>query len=238
VGIVAISYAAGPAILAAMRPDTRETVGFVYAMGPYYDIEAVVTYLTTGYFRQNQNDPWQQQEPSGYAKWVFVHSNAARLENASDRSTLTAMALRKIDDPLADISDLAAKLGPEGRAVYDLLGNTDPERTADLIADLPASLRADFAGLDLSSKNFADLSARLILVHGREDKLIPYTESQALAAAAGDEAHLFVLNSLEHIELELSGVADLNKTWRAAYLLLRERDAAPPPQGLEAQSSN
>ena len=51
VGVMAISYAAGPAILAALRPDAAPRVRFLVAIGGYYDLEAVVTFFTTGYFR-------------------------------------------------------------------------------------------------------------------------------------------------------------------------------------------
>jgi hypothetical protein len=60
--------------------------------------------------------------------------------------------------------------------------------------------------------------------------LIPYSESIALAAAAGPgRTHLFVIDSLVHVELTSGGIVDLWKLWRASYLLLRERDAMPRP---------
>jgi fermentation-respiration switch protein FrsA (DUF1100 family) len=78
----------------------------------------------------------------------------------------------------------------------------------------------------------------LILVHGRDDALIPYTESQALTLAAGvEKTDLFIIDSLQHIELELSGISDLSKIWRATYLLLRERDRMPPPRAVLKHSA-
>ncbi|MBP2238169.1 acetyl esterase/lipase [Sinorhizobium kostiense] len=230
VGIVAFSYAAGPAILAAMDPQTRRLVRFVYTVGTYYDIVSLGTYLTTGYFREGPDRRWQTQTPSSYATWVFVHSSAAWLKDPTDRRILRAMSEAKLADPDVDVRGFAVQLGPEGQAVYRLLLNRDPEKAARLISELPASLLAEFQRLDLRLRNMADLKATLILVHGRDDTLIPYSESVRLAAAAdADRTHLFIIGSLAHVELGASGTLDLWTLARASYLLLSERDAMPPP---------
>jgi pimeloyl-ACP methyl ester carboxylesterase len=224
VGIVAFSYAAGPAILAAMQPETRDLVRFVYAIGGYYDIISVGTYLTTGCFRTAPDERWQKRAASPYATWVFVHSSAAWLDNPADQQALRAMSETKLSDPDADVSAIAAGLGAQGKAVYRLLLNADPEKAPALISVLPASLLAELRRLDLRSKNMADLKAKLILVHGRDDTLIPYSESLALAAAV-DGSRLFVIESLAHVDLKAAGMLDIWKLWRASYLLLSERDA-------------
>ncbi len=238
IGIVAFSYAAGPAILAAMKEQTRDLVRFVYAVGAYYDIEAVGTFLTTGYFREGPDQKWQKRQPSSYATWVFIHSSAAWLKSPEDRRILKAISETKLADPEAGIAEAASQLGPEGRAVYRLLLNNDPEKTSLLISELPAFLLAELRRLDLRSRNMADLKAKLILIHGRDDALIPYSESIALAAAGAGRAHLFVIRSLAHVELVSGGIWDLWKLWRASYLLLRERDAMPEPAGFHLLARN
>ena len=77
VGVAAISYAAGPALLAALAPANRTLVGYLTAIGGYYDVVAVVTFFTTGYFREGPAAPWRHREPNVYGKWVFVRANAA-----------------------------------------------------------------------------------------------------------------------------------------------------------------
>jgi pimeloyl-ACP methyl ester carboxylesterase len=230
VGVIAISYAAGPAILAALRPDAGPRVRFLVAIGGYYDLAAVVTFFTTGYFRPGPGQPWQQGEPNAYGKWVFIAANAARLDDPHDRAALAAMAERKLKDLDADVADLRAGLGPQGRAVAALLDNRDPDRVPALIANLPEAVRSDLAALDLSRRDLAQLDARLLLVHGRDDPIIPSTESEALAAAAPDDTALYVVDSLAHVELGPAGLVDGWKLWRAVYRLLALRDAGPKPQ--------
>jgi fermentation-respiration switch protein FrsA (DUF1100 family) len=230
VGVVAISYAAGPAILAALRPDAGPRVRFLVAIGGYYDLEAVVTFFTTGYFRTGPDEPWQQGEPNAYGKWVFIAANAERLDDPHDRAALAAMAERKLKDLDADVADLRAGLGPQGRAVAALLDNRDPDRVPALIENLPEAVRSDLAALDVSQRDLSQLDAHLLLVHGRDDPIIPSTESEALAAAAPDHTALYVVDSMAHVELGPAGLVDGFKLWRAVYRLLALRDAAPKPQ--------
>lgn len=229
VGLVAISYAVGPALLAVLDEETGRRVRFLAAIGGYYDIEEVVTFFTTGYFREPPDGPWQYRTPNAYGKWVFVRNNAERLSDSADRAALAMMAERKLEDLKAEIGDLVAALGPEGRTVHALLINDDPEKAPDLIAALPEAVRADMAALDLKTKDLSKLAPRLILIHGRDDAVIPYSESKTLAAAA-PRAELYIADSLAHVDLGISGLVDTLVLWRAAYRLLAERDAAPEPR--------
>jgi len=51
VGLVAISYAVGPALLAASQVPAGRHLRFIVAIGGYYDIEAAIDFVTTGYYR-------------------------------------------------------------------------------------------------------------------------------------------------------------------------------------------
>ena len=224
-GLVAISYAVGPAILAALEPDLRDRVGFVLAIGGYYDIEAMVTFFTTGRFRETPEEAWRFMAPNAYGKWIFLRANARRVEGARDRWLLTAMARRKLDDLEAPLDDLAARLGPQGRSIHDLLANDDPDAVPALIAALPEAVRADMAALDLSRADLSRLGARLILLHGRDDAIIPFTESLALAAATpAARVSLHVVDNLAHVDLGPGDLADGLRLLTATYRMLALRD--------------
>ena len=225
VGLAAISYAVGPAMLAAARPELADHVGFVIAVGGYYDIEAAVTFFTTGWFRDAGGER-RYLRPNEYGKWVFVQSNADRLESPGDRALLDEIAARKLSEPALDDSDLVARLGPEGRAVYDLVANSDPERAPSLFGRLPASIRSEMQALDLRTQDLSRVKARSILIHGRDDAIIPFTQSEALAEALGDRATLYLVDSLAHVDLTITGVSDAVTLWRATYRVLAERDRA------------
>jgi hypothetical protein len=236
-GIAGISYAVGPALLAALEHDLAHRVRFVLGVGGYHDLRAAIRFFTTGYFEHDGQPRHLQPDP--YALLVLARSLAADVREPSDRNILEAMVAAKLADRDADIAPLARQLGPEGQAVYSLLTNREPGRTQALIAALPAASQATIGALTLHDKKLEALSARLILVHGRNDRLIPYTETLALARAVeSGRAHVFVLNRvLGHVDLGFSGLfstrlwaeelPDALRLVRATSLLLRERRAPP-----------
>ena len=220
-GIGAFSYAVGPAVLAAMEPDIRTRVNFVLGVGGYHDLHRVVNFFTTGYFLKNGR--WEYLEPNEYGKWVFVLSNTDRLSDPRDRLVLRTMAERKLKNPRAPVADLRSNLTEAGQSVVDLLENRDRERTPELIAGLPAEIRAEIQALNLADKDLSRLQARLILLHGTDDAIIPYTESVALAAAApAGRSHLFLIDGLAHVDTRPVGL-DRRAAWRAIHTVLAQR---------------
>jgi acetyl esterase/lipase len=238
VGIGAFSYGAGPALAAALQDGARERVRFVLAIGGYHDLQDAIRYFTTGV--AGSGDTEHRAQASEYGKLVFIRSTVDLLSNPRDRELLEAMTHARLKDPGADISGLARDLGPEGRSVFEVLENHDPARTDALIARLPAAVRATLDQLTLSNKPLDRLQARLILVHGKDDRLIPYTESLALARAAPEgQAKVFVIERiLSHVDLGFSAffsrrfwseeLPDAWRLWRAQALLLKERELEAP----------
>jgi fermentation-respiration switch protein FrsA (DUF1100 family) len=221
-GLVAFSYAAGPALLAALEADVGQALGFLLLVGGYHSVEALATFVTTGHFRASPREPWQQRAANPRGKWVFLLSNVDRVEDEGDRATLREIGERKFDDPEVDVSALSERLGAEGRAIEAYLNNVEPARVPALIEDMPAGIRADMGALDPSKRDLSGLLPRLYLVHGQDDAVIPYTESEALAKAVSD-AILFKVDRLAHVDLGPGGWLDALTLWRAAYLLLGER---------------
>ncbi len=225
VGVAAVSYGAVPALLAALE---EPRLGFVAAIGAPHDLTALTTFFTTGAHRAAPDQPWDHATPNAYGKWVFVKANAKRLDDSGDRALLAAIADRRMADEAADIADLTAKLRPQGKAVMALLDNTEPERVAALIQALPPAIRAEIAALDPGGRDLSALRARLLLVHGRDDRIVPWTQSVTLARRA-PKAELTLLDNLAHADLRPGNVADATALWRMTTRLLEERDGVDRP---------
>ena len=132
----------------------------------------------------------------------------------------TAIADRRLADPASDIADLVARLGPEGRAVYDLVANRDPLLVPALIARLPEAIRAELRRLDLKGRQLPFLTGPVFLVHGEDDTMIPAGESVKLAAALGPRAELYLIEHFAHVDAGTSGLGD-------SVRLVERRDPHP-----------
>lgn len=225
VGVAAVSYGAVPALLAALE---EPRIGFVAAIGAPHDLTALITFFTTGAHRAAPDQPWEHATPNAYGKWVFVKANAKRLDDSGDRALLAAIADRRMADETSDIADLTAKLRPQGKAVMALLDNTDPDRVAPLLKALPAAIRAEIDALDLGPRDLSALRARLLLVHGRDDRIVPWTQSVTLSRRVPG-AELTLLDNLAHADLRPGNLADATALWRIVTRLLEERDGTHRP---------
>jgi len=224
-GLMAVSYTVGPALIAATRPEVASEIDFFVGIGGYDDVVDLIRFATTGYYRAESGGQWRWRRPNPYGKWVFVLSNAQRVRDAEDRRTLEAMAWRKLEDPSADTAGLAEQLGSVGSAVYRLITNDDPERVAALIDELPRHIRQSIDALDLDQRPLHQLPTQVLLVHGREDNIIPPTHSQRLAERIGrDQADLYLIDGMSHVGTRPSLLGKL-QMWQAVYRLLELRDA-------------
>jgi pimeloyl-ACP methyl ester carboxylesterase len=221
-GIISFSYASGPAILAALSPRTGGRVRFMMTVGGYYNLRDVLTFFTTGYYLDQGK--WRHMEPNSYGKWVFVLSNLGRLSDPIDRELFRQAAQRKMADLNAPLHDLTTRLPPEGKSLYDFLENRDRARAATLMDRLPAQIRSEIRALNLAEYDLSQLKARMILVHGYDDDIIPYTESVALAKRVPQgKARLYLVYGLKHVNLQ-PRMVDKFRLWRAMSALLQERE--------------
>lgn len=220
-GMAGFSYGAGPMLLAAAG--LGERVRFVLAVGGYHDLRRLVTYFTTGHYPGAAD----LRPPNPYIKWVYARSNAELLHRPADRQALAAHAQAVLEGRTPP--PLPPSLGADARALHALLTNADPERVPALLAGLPERLRRELDGLNPAARDLAGLTAEVILVHGRRDDMIPYPESQALAAALRPgQARLFLIDGLIHVDLQLRE-HDLPVLLRALQALLAQRGEAPGP---------
>jgi fermentation-respiration switch protein FrsA (DUF1100 family) len=220
IGVAAVSYAVAPAVIAALQTEPA----FIVGVGGYHDSEAAIRFVTTGAFRPI-GDPRQHMLASNrYGRWAFLLANAGRLEDPNDTAALQTIATTRFRNPDADVGPIAARLGPDGKAVLALVENRDPDAVTRLISALPEGVRREIDGLNLALYDLSKLHCHLILVHGRRDPLVPYSESQALAAAASNaRLSLFLVDELGHVDFNAVTIANAWTMWRAVDSLLAER---------------
>jgi len=228
IGIAGFSYGAGPVLLGALQPDIRDQVHFVLAVGGYYSLENVVTYLTTGYYRVDQPagtaaSTTGQLSPHPYSEAAFIRSNLDLLERPVDRGFFQDYAAYITGDRIDGDEPVPVKLAPDAQAFYNLLTNHLPAQVPALLDRLSPRMRTELEGINPAAHDLSRLRADVILLHGRSDNLIPYTESIALAdALPANQVQLFVIDGLAHVDFRPKA-HDVPQLLGAMEALLAER---------------
>lgn len=221
-GLAAISYAAGPAFLAALRPEVAARLDFIATLGAYHDTAAMLTFLVTGAYRAPEATGWRFGAPRPEALWLFVLANAAALPDPRDVAWLRRTAEARLSGRPGPPE---AEAGAAARAVLALAEERDPDAVPRRIAALPEVLRAALARLNLADAALGGLAACALLVHGTRDPVIPWTESVRLARAL-KRARLHLVPGLDHVDPAGLSFAGRLALLQAAEDLLAARDGA------------
>jgi dienelactone hydrolase len=198
-GLMGFSYAAGPTLMAAADPALRDHVKFVVSFGGYYEPVDVIRFITTGYYEYGDEKGFLQPQP--YGKWIFFMNNVDYVGNVTDRRILRQIFKNEQMEMPPDAKPLVKRLSPRGRNLYELLVNTDPARTDELMRKIDPRVQAYLKKLSMAPV-VPSIRARFIIGHGNTDPLIPYTESLRLADAVGDKrrVHTAILRLFTHVD--------------------------------------
>jgi pimeloyl-ACP methyl ester carboxylesterase len=190
-------------------------------VGGYYNLHNVIAWFTTGYTGMDTEAPLRPPHP--YSESVFIRSNLDLLERSVDRGFLRRYAEYLANSSAYEDEPVPGRMAADAESLYQLLINTDPARVPELIERLPARLRRELDGINPAHNDLSQLQANLILLHGRSDSLIPYTESVTLARALPPgQAQLFLIDGLAHVDLKPKP-RDIPQLLAAMEALLAER---------------
>lgn len=218
-GFGGFSYGVGVVLLASLEPDIRDKVHYLLGFGGYHDIESMVTYFTTGFYREEQTGTFKYRHPHYYLKQVFTISNSVLLNDPADRKRIRAL----LKNDSKDFDQELAKLAPDARALYELIANEDPHRVPILINKLSPRIRKELNGINPANRDLSRIKAQVILLHGRGDTMIPYTESIAIAQVLPkDQVTLFLIEGYAHTDVKPKR-EDLPQLLGAIELLMQQR---------------
>jgi dienelactone hydrolase len=197
VGVIGFSFGATQALMAAADPRLTDALRAVVGFGGYCSVERMIRALFTG--EHEWAGAAYRTEPDPYGRWIiagnyltripgFEHMHAvqeAALALAVEAGVVGAYAWEPAYD--ATKAAVRARLAPGEQALWDILAppshapRADPgaaRRVADAFA--AGALRED---PQLDPRPHLDaLHGRITLTHGREDRLIPFTETLRLCS--------------------------------------------------------
>ena len=210
VGLGGFCVGASFALVAAADPRIQDEVYFVNAFGPYYDAETLLLQAASRSVEYDgERTPWNVDK---LTLRVLANELIETLEEPSDVDALTR---RYMNNEAVTPEELEA-LSPEATNITRMLDGTTPEEAQALYTALPERFRADLAGIS-PSFHVDDIRARLLILHDRNDRLVPAAESRRLLDATedrGDVRYTEVL-AFEHVRPSGGGIGDLlAEAWR------------------------
>ena len=210
------------ALVAAADPRIRDDVVFVNAFGPYFDARDLLMQLASrSRIYKGNSELW---DPDRLTLRVFANELIETLEDPRGQQALSRLFLEGQDVPEAELSDLPQ----EAQRVRQLLEGTTLKEAEGLYQDLPAEFRASMNHISPSA-HVGDLKARIMILHDRNDRLVPSAESRRLADALeerGNYRYTEVL-AFEHVRPASGGglwqlVREGVKLYRHMYGIIRE----------------
>jgi pimeloyl-ACP methyl ester carboxylesterase len=211
VAVIAVSVGLGPVALALDEPALAERVRVVLALGGYADARELIRYFTTGAYAFGGIGGRMVVDPTLAS--AFLARNLDLVRDAQERNAVVEALQGR---------SAGSDVGPGARAVLALLQNREPARVDALLDALPRETRELLEALS-PARHLGRAGTRLLLVHGKGDPAIPYTESLRLAAAAPGRSRLVLVDLVGHVEGQAPGwhrLADLMRLWGVCYELL------------------
>src|SRR5262249_52936451 len=174
--------------LALDEPGLADRVRLVVTLGGHADARELVRYFTTGAYAFGGVAGRGGVNPE--LARAFLARNLDLVTNAEDRAAIGAALQGRAVGP---------NVGPEARAVLALVLNRVPAQVDALLDALPLETHTL---LDVMSpaRHLGRSRARLLVVHGKDDPAIPFTESLRLVAAAPDRSRLVLIELIGHVE--------------------------------------
>ena len=184
VGMSGFCVGASLTLVAAQDPRIKKSVRFVNFFCGYFDAEDLVkSVVTHSRFYGDTAEPW---EPDSLSVRVVRAHLIQGIADPGDRQLLEAHFLTE-DTVFTAAESLRS---PGARTVFKLLSGPTPAEADVLIERLPAPIQRSLMGISPSTA-IDELEARVLIMHDREDRLVPSEESVRLFEALGKDSSVY-----------------------------------------------
>ena len=190
-GMAGFCVGASFALAAAQDERVNERVSVFNSFGGYYDArDLMAAVIARQRFYEGDVRAWR---PADLSVEVVRRHLIDTLPDVDERQLLW--------QALAAGSDAPASLSAEAQAVYELLTAPDAATARRLLDRLPPD-ELDTLRRISPSANIGGLRAKLLVMHDREDRLVPSEESRRLvdAAPAGANVHYTEFSFFNHLD--------------------------------------
>lgn len=196
-GLLGFSFGATQALVASVDPSLEGHLAAIAAWGGYYDVHRLFRFGILG--THDLEGRSYELDPDPYGRWIMGANYLTGIPGLEDHGAV-AEALHRLAEEAGrtgvgaweDIYDpfkaeLRAELAPEHHAVFDQFA--PPAGTPPWDVEDARRLSRDLADAALRADPLLDpqpllprVPVPVLLAHGRDDRLVPFTEMFRLAA--------------------------------------------------------
>ena len=202
VGVLGLSFAGGLSLMAAAEPQYAETIGFVAAVGAQDDVQRVEHYLVEGQTTWPDGKPLTTP-PHEYGWLILIYSHPEDFFASPDVETARNSIRLLLHEDIKGSEALAQKLSPDSQK---LMASIFQHQRDSFRAILEADLGSHSAEAVAVSPHghLQGLKAKVLLVHGEGDDVIPPSETNWLAKdiPSEDLQASLISRSISHVNLE------------------------------------
>ena len=211
VGIGGFCVGASFSLVAAADPRISDRVRFVNAFGPYFDAEDLLLQVVTrSRLYQGVRTPWQ---PDSLTLEVFANE---LIETVDDMADIDLLTKKYLTGELRDGQPATSA----GQTVDRLLEGVSPGEAAGLYATLPEEFREAMDQIS-PSRYVDDIKAKLLVLHARDDELVPSAESRRLAEAMADRGDVRYTELLSFDHVRPAGGTGTWRLFKEGFKLFR-----------------
>ena len=205
------------AIVAAADARIRDRVIVIYAFGPYYDAGTLV--LEAASREVNSKGQKIKWEPDALTSKLLANEFINLLEVPREADLLA----RKYLNGEHISADEMGGLSTEAREVMGLLDGVGPEQARAIYDRLPERFHR---GIDRVSpaRHISGLRGRLLVMHDRDDEVVPAAESRRLVEAAEGlvDVRYTEFVAFDHVTPRDEGMAGLLRQGLRLYRHMRD----------------
>ncbi len=174
VGILAISFSGGLALLAASDPQFSQSIAWVASVGGYYDLAHVLRFFATGE-AVRPDGSIEHMQPHEYGPLIVIYDEPQDFFTAEDvQRAHEALKLLLAEDGKASEA-LTKTLTPEDQEIMQRIYHKQRGSFAAAILAEVDKRREELVGTSPAG-HLQSLHVPVLLLHGSDDVIIPPTE--------------------------------------------------------------
>jgi pimeloyl-ACP methyl ester carboxylesterase len=213
VGVLAISFSGGLALLAAGDPQYARSFAWVASVGGYYDLAHVLRFFANG-DAVRPDGTVEHHAPHEYGPLIVIYDEPADFFPPQDAS-LAHESLKLLLAGKGEESErLTAKMSPSGQRVMQDIYHKQRQTLAPAILAEVDKQQDDLAAASPAG-HLRFIQVPVLLLHGSDDTIIPPTELLWLKHDIPEEylAGALVTPAISHVEVG-------KPSWREEFALL------------------